>query len=112
MRVNVIIVNVEGDKQMTAIVSPLTTPPKFPLGQVVITANAKAELCDAALQHALKRHAAGDWGDVCPADAKENELSLKEGFRLFSVYHDGDKRFWIITECDRSVTTILLPEDY
>ncbi len=87
-------------------------PAKFPLGQVVITANAKAELGDAAVHHALSRHAAGDWGDVCPADAKENELSLKEGFRLFSVYHDNDKRFWIITECDRSVTTILLPEDY
>jgi hypothetical protein len=112
MRAKVIIVNVEGDTQMTTIVSPLPIPPKFPLGQVVITANAKAQLGEPAAHHALSRHAAGDWGDVCPADAKENELSLKEGFRLFSVYHDGDKRFWIITECDRSVTTILLPEDY
>jgi hypothetical protein len=112
MRVNVIIVNVEGDTQMTAIVSPLATPPKFPLGQVVITANANTQLAGDAVQHALRRHAAGDWGDVCPADAKENELSLKEGFRLFSVYHDNGKRFWVITECDRSVTTVLLPEDY
>ena len=50
---------------------------------------------------------------LMPEDREENELSLKEGFRLFSVYHTSfNVNFWIITEADRSVTTILLPEDY
>jgi hypothetical protein len=86
--------------------------PRFPLGQIVITANANAVLNPAEVHRALTRHAAGDWGDVCPEDAKLNELSLKEGSRLLSVYGTGERRFWIITEADRSVTTVLLPEDY
>jgi hypothetical protein len=85
---------------------------KFPLGQVVITANAQGTLDPADVQQGLSRHARGDWGEVCPDDARENELSLTEGFRLLSVYRSGDKRFWIITEADRSVTTVLMPEDY
>ncbi len=85
---------------------------KFPLGQVVITANAQGTLDPADVQQGLSRHARGDWGEVCPDDREENELSLNEGFRLLSVYRSGDKRFWIITEADRSVTTVLMPEDY
>jgi hypothetical protein len=85
---------------------------KFPLGQVVITANAQGTLDPADVQQGLSRHARGDWGEVCPDDARENELSLTEGFRLLSVYRSGDKRFWIITEADRSVTTVMMPEDY
>ena len=92
---------------MTAI-----SQPKFPLGQVVITANASQHLTTVAVNDALRRHAAGDWGDICPEDACENEVSLKEGHRLHSAYGDGDRRFWVITEHDRSVTTILMPEDY
>jgi len=86
--------------------------PKFPLGQIVITANAQATLDPADVQQGLSRHASGDWGDIGLEDHEENELSLKEGFRLMSVYRSGDKRFWIITEADRSVTTVLMPEDY
>ena len=89
-----------------------TSQPKFPLGQVVITANAAQQLGTVALHDGLRRHAAGDWGDIDPDDACENELSLKEGFRLHSAYTKGERRFWIITEDDRSVTTILMPEDY
>ena len=85
---------------------------KFPLGQVVMTANAAAQLAAGDIEKALSRHAAGDWGEVCEADRQENELSLKEGFRLLSVYRSGETKFWIITEADRSVTTVLLPEDY
>ena len=85
---------------------------KFPLGQVVITANASAQLDPAAVQEGLKRHASGEWGEVCEEDRQENELSLREGYRLLSVYGTGEKRFWIITEADRSVTTVLMPEDY
>jgi hypothetical protein len=65
------------------------------------------------VRDALSRHLSGDWGDVCNEDRQENELSLREGFRLLSVYHASDgKKFWVITEADRSSTTVLLPEDY
>ena len=86
---------------------------KFPLGQTVITRTAMDTLTQEDVMKALARHAAGDWGDVCEEDFRENEQSLDQGFRLFSVYHakDGTK-FYIITEADRSATTVLLPEDY
>ncbi|MDX1966539.1 MAG: hypothetical protein SFV23_05155 [Planctomycetaceae bacterium] len=83
-----------------------------PLGQVVITSNASLRLSTEEVLAALRRHAVGDWGDLCPEDAISNDQSLYEGGRLLSAYGDGDYRFWIITEADRSVTTILLPEDY
>ena len=61
----------------------------------------------------MSRHVAGDWGEVGPADAAENELSLKEGLRLMSVYSlKNGTKIWVITEADRSATTFLLPEDY
>jgi hypothetical protein len=85
---------------------------RFSLGRVVLTSNAAQHLGTGAMHDALSRHAAGHWGDICPEDACENDLSLKEGFRLFSAYGRGERRFWIITEADRSVTTILMPEDY
>jgi hypothetical protein len=88
---------------------------QFPLGQIVITANARDTLPADDVLQALARHAACDWGDVDEEDRQENELSLLEGFRLFSVYHSSEtppKKFWIITEGDRSATTVLLPEDY
>jgi hypothetical protein len=61
---------------------------------------------------ALRRHACGDWGDLCPEDTLANEEALRDGDRLLSAYGQGELRFWIITEADRSVTTVLLPEDY
>jgi hypothetical protein len=88
---------------------------RFPLGHVVITRNALDTLPSADVRAALGRHAACDWGDVCDEDRQENELSLREGFRLFSVYQTREtpsRKFWIITEADRSATTVLLPEDY
>jgi len=61
----------------------------------------------------LSRHARGDWGDLDEEDKKENELSLKEGFRLLSAYERaGLPKIWIITEADRSVTTVLFPDEY
>lgn len=85
----------------------------FPLGQTVITSNALDTLDPADVQAALVRHASGDWGDLSPDDRDENELSLREGFRLFSAYRDrNNARFYVITEADRSATTVLLPEDY
>jgi hypothetical protein len=85
----------------------------FLLGQVVITAHAKDVLHPEDVPIYLARHARCDWGDVDEDDRRENELSLNQRLRLFSVYHDRTgKKFWIITEADRSATTILLPEDY
>jgi hypothetical protein len=59
------------------------------------------------------RHVAGDWGEVDAHDSRENELSLKEGFRLMSVYTlPNGVEIWVITEADRSSTCLLLPEEY
>jgi hypothetical protein len=86
---------------------------KFELGQIVITRAAMEVLPNEDVLRALSRHIRGDWGDVDDHDREENELSIKEGFRLFSVYHAADRtKFWIITEADRSSTAVLLPEDY
>lgn len=61
----------------------------------------------------LARHFHGDWGDLCDEDKAENDLSLKRGYRILSAYQlDEHTKIWIITERDRSATTILLPEEY
>lgn len=85
---------------------------KFPLGQVFITTNAAGVLDSPAVSEGLRRHASGDWGDICPEDATLNDIALKEGGRVMSVYGHGERRFWVITEADRSVTTVLMPSDY
>jgi hypothetical protein len=65
------------------------------------------------VHRALCRHARGDWGLVREEDRLENVLALEQGYRLMSVYEDSKgKRFWVITEADRSATTFLLPEEY
>ncbi|HMP01721.1 MAG TPA: hypothetical protein PKC45_04385 [Gemmatales bacterium] len=87
-------------------------PVHVPLGQLVITANASVRLTTEEVLAALRRHASGDWGDLCPEDAVINDEALHHGGRLLSAYGHGDHRFWIISEADRSVTTVLLPEDY
>jgi hypothetical protein len=84
----------------------------FPLGVVVITANASLRLSTEEVLTALHRHASGDWGDLCPEDTLANDQALHDGDRLFSAYGQGEERFWVITEADRAVTTVLLPEDY
>lgn len=89
-----------------------TTATKFPLGQIVITPNALATLSLEEINTGLKRHSQKDWGNVCPDDAALNDEALVHGDRVLSAYGEGSKRFWIITESDRSVTTILMPEDY
>ena len=81
------------------------------LSPTVITANAADALHPADVLDALRRHARGDWGEVCAADAAENERSITEGCRLRSAYTDRNGvEFWVITEWDRSVTTVSLPE--
>jgi hypothetical protein len=89
--------------------------PRFSLGKVLATPGALEALAEAEQQpdEFLSRHVAGDWGDVCPEDAQENELSLQHGYRLLSAYTLGTgHKLWIITEADRSATTLLLPEEY
>ncbi|MEL7562786.1 hypothetical protein [Dehalogenimonas sp. 4OHTPN] len=96
----------------------LVINPTVPLGQVVATrgvfalAGEKPEFTE-FMRRSLNRHAKGDWGDLDEADKKENELSLKNGFRLFSAYTAaGLPKIWVITEADRSATTILFPDEY
>jgi len=86
---------------------------RFPLGQTVVTNGVAERVPVAEVQAALRRHQCGDWGQLCSEDCSENEQALKNGFRLLSAYlsQEGVK-FWIITESDRSVTTVLLPDEY
>ena len=87
--------------------------PIFPLGRVLSTPGARQRVSDLALQDGLIRHQRGDWGEISCEDRTENELALKHGFRLLSAYeYEGEPRFWIITEADRSATTVLLPDEY
>jgi len=61
----------------------------------------------------LDRHVNGDWGDVPDADKQENEASVEQGFRVLSAYTtSAGARIWVLTDADRSVTTILLPHEY
>ena len=88
---------------------------QFALGQTFITPGAQ-EAFDIAGQTAiqfLRRHMSADWGEISEDDAHENELSLREGLRLLSSYRTAKgQKIWIITEADRSATTILLPSEY
>lgn len=87
--------------------------PKFSLGKLVATPNALRAITTADLNRATIRHHHGDWGEMDPEDKKANDEALAHGGRLLSSYQARNgTRFWIITEADRSVTTILLPEDY
>ena len=91
------------------------TGPKFPLGQVVSTPGAILLLIGAEKSSLefIARHASGDWGDLDAHDRLVNEQALLHGGRLLSSYKViGEERLWIITEHDRSVTTLLLPSDY
>lgn len=92
------------------------TAPRFSLGSSIVATPAAIELLARHQLNAasfLERHAVGDWGDACPEDRKANERALKDGSRLFSVYHVGHEKLWIITEASpRSSTCLLTPGDY
>jgi hypothetical protein len=89
---------------------------KFPLGQVVATPAALETMASmdgmVNANTLLRRHASGDWGDIDPGDVGMNDEALKTGDRIFSVYKFGNKTMWLITEADRSATTLLTPSDY
>ena len=103
----------EHESWMSRIIEPRV--PLFSLGMVVGTQGAVDALEAAAQspQEFLDRHAYGDWGDVPEADKRENDFSLQHGFRILSAYTtNAGERIWVLTEADRSATTILLPDEY
>ena len=86
---------------------------KFQLGQLVATPNALNRLTQDDIRSGIIRHQSGDWGDFGADDRKENDLALERGTRLLSAYQASNGvKFWIITEADKSSTTVLMPEDY
>ncbi len=84
------------------------------LGRVLATPGALRVLSEAGEDplRLLARHASGDWGDLDAHDRRENRRSLKNGWRILSSYPVGEEKVWVITEADRSCTTILLPSEY
>lgn len=90
------------------------TRPLFPLGQIVATRAVFAHLEQHNFDPTpyLARHASGDWGSVPAEDATTNHRAVEHGARILSSYDIAGKRIWIITEADRSVTTLLFPEEY
>ncbi len=92
--------------------SVITVNPRFNPGRLMITRNARDTLPRGEVDVAINRHLSGDWGDVCQSDWQRNEQALRDGDRLLSVYQtQAGEKFWIITESDRSTTTVLLPSD-
>jgi hypothetical protein len=86
---------------------------KVPLGRLLATPGAIEKIGSEEIHEALSRHLKGDWGDVDKEDAQSNDSALVQGDRLLSAYRtQGGVKFWIITEWDRSVTTVLLPDEY
>ncbi len=90
---------------------------RFAFGRLVMTRGVAdmmqdQGIFDGALLPFLLRHAAGDWGDVCNEDKKTNDEATHNGQRVLSAYELLDQKIWIITEWDRSVTTILFPHEY
>ena len=93
----------------------VSTKPRFPLGRVVATVGALGALVDAghAPREFILRHVCGDWGELDTEDQTANEEALQLGLRIFSAYRTSDGvKIWVITEADRSATTVLLPSDY
>ena len=86
---------------------------KVPLGQIVATPAALGAVSQPDIVAALRRHAVGDWGEIDAYDRAANDDALKSGERILSVYQSATgTTFWVLTEADRSVTTVLLPDDY
>lgn len=93
--------------------------PKFDLGQIVATRGVDQWITEgepsdrlSRVARCVERHRAGDWGDVDDEDRATNDISVEQGLRIMSVYTVDERTIWIITEADRSVTTLLFPEEY
>ncbi len=86
---------------------------KFPCGRLLATPGVLAAVSRIEINRAIGRHLRGDWGILCESDKRLNDHAVKSGDRLLSAYEDRNgRKFWIITEADRSATTVLLPEEY
>jgi hypothetical protein len=93
----------------------VSAQPLFPLGLTCATPGALEALSHAKQEAAefLHRHQQGDWSEMCEEDKRENEFSVDKRLRIFSAYHTSKgEKIWVITEADRSATTILLPSEY
>jgi hypothetical protein len=98
---------------VSSIIKPFQA--QFPLGQLVVTRGAMEALAEAGQSPMafVQRHQSGDWGEVPEEDQRENDFSVTHGFRILSAYRTSrDVSIWVITEADRSATTILLPSEY
>ncbi len=100
---------------------PNSSTTRFPLGQIVATPGVVSNVPPFRCLECIALHAFGDWGNVWPGDADRNDQALIDGTRLHSAYAIdpskpckgyGENCLWIITEADRSVTTLLLPDEY
>ena len=91
---------------------------KFSLGQMVLTAGVNDKVADdeefaKLVVKSIARHAIGDWGNLSAEDVEENNYSVNRELRLLSAYElEGQPKIWIITEADRSATTVLFPDEY
>lgn len=96
-----------GDKEQRFIGPPV------PLGRMVTTPAVLEAVPFVEIVAAMERHKRHDWGTICKADWEKNDQALKNGERILSAYRaQNGTKFWIITECDRSCTTVLLPSEY
>jgi len=96
-----------------ALIALLRTAPRFELGRIVATPNALDRVPRDDIDRAIFRHHRGDWGELDDEDKEANDAALTDDARVLSAYTAGNgTTFWLITEADRSVTTVLLPEDY
>lgn len=92
---------------------PLVRAVLFPLGRMLMTPGVRDGVPPSEMLHGLRRHARGDWGDLDAEDKRANDEALKSEGRLVSAYYTKNgTKFYIITEADRSNTTVLLPEEY
>jgi hypothetical protein len=89
-------------------------PPLFALGRTMATPAAIDRMTEHGINHSilLDRHSMGDWGDTPPEDARANDAAVQDGERVISWYGQGEQRLMVLTEADRSATTILCPGDY
>lgn len=92
---------------------PLVRAEKFPLGRLLMTPGAQDSVPPSEMMQALRRHARADWGELDEEDRRANDRALLDASRLLSAYKtETGVTFWIITEADRSATTVLLPKEY
>lgn len=119
--VNQSVVNVNNNvtREKCMRINPVSPPyyeerdDRFRLGRVVVTSGVMDSLDPELIMFALARHASGDWGELCDFDKTQNELAAEHGDRIFSKYKNQDGEvFYIITEWDRSYTTVLLTHEY